>query len=452
MRIKSSIFWSRQIIASLSIMGLFSTSCGDRDPEENESDLATVAVKKIDNLDYDEIQLIIDRKVDNSWESTNKSFKVQSEELTASLPIGLYRFELEYIKNQKTSYSSRFCTNQDSSQKQFNLKPGVNEITLIICDRKESPMNSEADLTITPEIVENESNNCPILPTSNPWNTDISELEVHPNSDKFISNIGEQKTLHPDFGSGEYNGAPIGIPYVIVDAAQKKYPVNFTEWPEESDPGPYPIPLNAPIEGTAVGTLPQGGGDHHVIALDKDNCLLYELFRASPTVNGWQAYNGAVFDLRSDATPPRVGNAAEKIGWTSADAAGLPIFPGLIRYEEIEKGEISHAIRFTVSKTQKGFVLPATHWASSSSDPDRPPMGLRLRLKADFDISGFSTTNQIILRALKKYGMILADNGSDWFLSGAPDSRWDNDDLRQLKSIKGSSFEVVNTGEIITAY
>ncbi|WP_246066892.1 stalk domain-containing protein [Paenibacillus koleovorans] len=274
-----------------------------------------------------------------------------------------------------------------------------------------------------------------VFPADNPWNMEISGLPVHPDSDKFIASIGLSTRLHADFGT-VWDGAPNGIPYTVVGGDQPKVNIAFTDYGDESDPGPYPIPADAPIEGG-----PNGDGDRHVIVVDKDNLQLYELFNARPAANGgWEASSGARWDLTSNALRPK--------RWTSADAAGLPVFPGLVRYEEAAAGEINHALRFTVSKTQKGFIAPATHYASSSSDPILPPMGLRLRLKADFDISGYSPTNQAILRALQKYGMIVADNGSSLYLSGAPSPQWNDDDLRKLGALKGSDFEAVYTGPI----
>lgn len=273
-----------------------------------------------------------------------------------------------------------------------------------------------------------------IFPPDNPWNTDISRYPLHPNSDNFIDSIGLSKGLHPDFGT-TWDGVPNGIPYTVVSSDQAMVPVFFTLYPDESDPGPYPIPDDAPVEGG-----PDGTGDRHVIVIDCDNLILYELYRAFKTNVGWEAGSGAKWDLTSNQLRPKY--------WTSADAAGLPIFPGLVRYEEVLTGEIDHALRFTVSRTQRGFIYPARHFASESENPDLPPMGLRLRLKTDFDISGFSQTNQIILRALKKYGMMVADNGSDWYLSGSPDSRWDDEDLHELSRVRGEDFEVVYTGDI----
>lgn len=278
-----------------------------------------------------------------------------------------------------------------------------------------------------------------VLPADNPWNQDISNAPVDPNSATLIASIGLNTVLHPDFGT-TWNGAPNGIPYVVVSGAQPKVPITFTDYGDESDPGPYPIPADAPIEGGPAGT-----GDRHVIVIDRDNWKLYELFSAYPQSNGagWRAASGAVFDLNSNALRPA--------GWTSADAAGLPIFPGLVRYDEVhELKEIAHALRFTAQSTRRAYVYPARHYASSNTSANLPPMGMRVRLKASYDISRFSPAMQVILKALKKYGMILADNGGNWFVSGAPDARWDDDELRTLKTIKGSDFEVVQMGQIIT--
>jgi hypothetical protein len=275
---------------------------------------------------------------------------------------------------------------------------------------------------------------CPVLPANNAWNTDISAAPLHPNSSSYINQILADggDFLHADFGGG---GA-YGIPYITVPGSQPRVAVNFTDYGDESDPGPYPIPLNAPIEGGSSST-----GDRHVIAVDRDNCMLYELFYAFPRTSRWDASSGAVFNLRSNALRPDY--------WTSADAAGLPIFPGLARYDEVARGVINHALRVTFSATQRGFIHPATHFASSSTNANRPPMGLRLRLNKDYDISGFTGQSRVILTALKKYGLIVADNGSNWFITGAADSRWSDNDLNQLKNVPGSAFEVVYTGEII---
>jgi hypothetical protein len=277
------------------------------------------------------------------------------------------------------------------------------------------------------------------FPPDNPWNHDISNSPVDPNSANLIASIGLDAVLHPDFGT-VWNGAPNGIPYIVVSGTQPLVPINFTAWGAESDPGPYPVPRNAPIEGG-----PNSKGDRHVLVIDRDRWKLYEVFDAHPVNNGasWNAKSGAVFDLNS--------NAVRNAGWTSADAAGMPIFPGLVRYDEVfEQREIKHALRFTVPRSRRAYVSPARHFASGDPNPNLPPMGMRVRLKASFDISKYSPANQVILRALKKYGMFVADNGPGWFLSGAPDPRWSDDDLGILKTIKGSNFEVVRMGTIVT--
>jgi hypothetical protein len=279
---------------------------------------------------------------------------------------------------------------------------------------------------------------CSVFPADNIWNTPIGQLPVSPNSSTYVNTIGATTGVHADFGSGLWDGGPIGIPYIAVPGTQTKYPASFT-YADESDPGPYAVPLNAPIEGGSAST-----GDRHAISVDVDNCILYELYAAYPQTASWQAGSGAIFNLLS--------NSLRVATWTSADAAGLPIFPGLVRYDEIAAGEIGHALRFTVPKTQKAYVWPARHYASGLTAAQYPPMGVRFRLRADFDISSFSPTNQIILRALKTYGMMIADNGSAWYLSGAPDSRWNNDDLHNLGKIQGSDFEVVDvSGLMISA-
>jgi hypothetical protein len=278
-----------------------------------------------------------------------------------------------------------------------------------------------------------------LFPSDNAWNEDVSNAPVDPNSANLIAGMGLNANLHPDFGT-VWNGAPNGIPYIVVEGVQTKVPINFTAFGSQSDPGPYPVPPGAPIEGG-----PNATGDRHVIVIDRDNWKLYELYRAFPINNGasWNADSGAVFDLNSNALRPA--------GWTSADAAGLPIFPGLVRYDEVfEQQEIKHAIRFTAQITRRAYVHPARHWASTNTSVDRPPMGMRVRLKASVNISGYSPSMQVILRALKKYGMILADNGSNWFISGAPDPRWSDDDLNTLKAIKGSDFEVIKMTNIVT--
>jgi hypothetical protein len=277
--------------------------------------------------------------------------------------------------------------------------------------------------------------NCAVLPADNIWNTPIDQLPVSPSSSTYVNTIGATTGVHADFGSGLWDGGPIGIPFITVPGTQTKYPASFT-YADESDPGPYAVPLSAPIEGGSAST-----GDRHAISVDVDHCILYELYAAYPQTASWQAGSGAIFNLLS--------NNLRVATWTSADAAGLPIFPGLVRYDEIAAGEIRHALRFTVPKTQKAYVWPARHYASSLTGAQYPPMGVRFRLRADFDISRFSPANQIILRALKKYGMMIADNGSAWYLSGAPDSRWNNDELHDLGRIHGSDFEVVDVSGLM---
>lgn len=275
------------------------------------------------------------------------------------------------------------------------------------------------------------------FPADNAWNQPVDHLAVDPNSDNLIASIGLNTGLHPDFGAN-WNGGPFGIPYVVVGADTPKLPIVFTDYGDESDPGPYPVPAQAPIEGGA-----NASGDRHILVVDADNWKLYELFNAYPRADGgYNASSGAVFDLSSNAQRPA--------GWTSADAAGLPIFPGLVRYDEVvEQGEIRHALRFTVSRSRKAYVAPARHYASSRTDLNLPPMGMRVRLKANYEIAGFPPEAQVILRALKKYGMIVADNGSNWYISGAPDSRWNDSALNTLKQVKGSAFEVVEMGPVV---
>jgi hypothetical protein len=268
------------------------------------------------------------------------------------------------------------------------------------------------------------------FPADNSWNTDISAWQVDANSSTLIASCG-LRNLHPDFGT-VWDGAPNGIPYVVVHSDQARVPV-FFDYADESDPGPYPIPPNAPVEGGASSS-----GDRHVLVIDVDAWKLYELFDAQSQNGGtsWHAGSGAVFDLSSDALRPA--------GWTSADAAGLPIFPGLVRYDEaVEQGAINHALRFTCPRTRKAYVSPARHYASSDTSSALPPMGMRVRLKASFDTTGFSPPLRAILRAMMRYGMFVADNGSGWYVSGAPDPRWSDDDLATLARVPSSAFEVV---------
>jgi hypothetical protein len=277
---------------------------------------------------------------------------------------------------------------------------------------------------------------CKIFPADNPWNTPVDSLPVAGDSARIVRRVGPDDNVHPDFGSGRFDGAPIGIPYTTVSRRQHRVRVSF-EFADESDRGPYPIPKNAPVEGGR-----SSDGDRHVIVVDRDRCKLYELYAAFPVSGGrrWRAGSGAIWSLKSNRLRPKT--------FTSADAAGLPILPGLARYEEVRRGVIDHALRFTVSETRKEFVYPARHFASSSDDPDLPPMGLRMRLKASTDVSGLGPQARIVATALKRYGMILADNGSNWFISGAPNRGGDNDDLHTLGSLQGSDFEVVDTSSL----
>jgi hypothetical protein len=277
---------------------------------------------------------------------------------------------------------------------------------------------------------------CTVFPANNPWNQRVDKLPVAGNSAAIVRTIGVDKGMHADFGSGLYNGGPIGIPFTTVRKGQKKVKVKFG-YADESDKGPYPIPRNAPIEGGR-----NSGGDRHVIVVDRSACKLYELYAAYPVGGGasWRAGSGAIWSLRSNHLRPKT--------WTSADAAGLPILPGLARYDEVKHGAIHHALRFTVSRTRNTFVYPARHQASSDSDPSLPPMGLRLRLKGSFPVSHYPRQTRIVLRALQRYGMIVADNGSDWYVSGAPNRGWNNDDLHSLGSVTGRNFEVVNTSSL----
>ncbi len=277
---------------------------------------------------------------------------------------------------------------------------------------------------------------CTVFPASNVWNQPVDKLPVAKDSATLISSIGLDSPVHADFGSGLYDGQKIGIPYVVVSGkTTPKFRVAF-DYASESDKGPYPIPATVPIEGDPN----PGDGDRHALIVDKDTCTLYELFALHRQGGKWAAGSGAIWQLNSNALRPA--------GWTSADAAGLPILPGLARYDEVAAGAIDHALRFTASRTRNTYIYPARHEASSSSDPSLPPMGLRVRLKASFNISGFPPQARVVLQALKTYGMILADNGSPWYISGAPNAGWSNDQLHELGRVNGSDFEVVDTSRL----
>ena len=276
---------------------------------------------------------------------------------------------------------------------------------------------------------------CPVFPANNPWNTDIASRPRHSNSDRIIHAINTTggRFLHADFGGGgEY-----GIPFVTVSSTATQWPVRYTDYGDESDPGPFPIPRHAPIEGGATSD-----GDRHVIALQKGTCRLFELYRAFPRSTRWDAASGATWDLRSNRLRPA--------GWTSADAAGLPILPGLARCEDIAAGAVHHALRVTFGRTRRGYVSPARHLASSSTSTSLPAMGMRLRLKANYDITRYRGQTRTLLVAMKRYGLMVADNGSNWFITGAADDCWDDEDLNQLKLVPGTAFEVVDTGRVVT--
>ena len=275
---------------------------------------------------------------------------------------------------------------------------------------------------------------CPVFPASNPWNQRVDKLTVAADSAQMIASIGLDAPVHADFGSGKWDGGPIGIPFDVVSNSTRRAHVSF-EYADESNRVRYPIPRNVQIEGGAHAT-----GDRHAILVDKSTCELYELYDLRHTSHGWTAGSGATWNLRSNHLRPA--------GWTSADAAGLPIFPGLARWDEVKRGVIDHALRFTAPATRRAYVYPARHYASSSTDPSLPPMGLRVRLKASVNIASFPPQARVVLRALQRYGMILADNGSPWYISGAPNRHWDNDDLHSLSRLTGADFEVVDTSQL----
>ena len=275
---------------------------------------------------------------------------------------------------------------------------------------------------------------CPVFPASNPWNQRVDKLTVAADSAQMIASIGLDAPVHADFGSGKWDGGPIGIPFDVVSNSTRRAHVSF-EYADESNRVRYPIPRNVQIEGGAHAT-----GDRHAILVDKSTCELYELYDLRHTSHGWTAGSGATWNLRSNHLRPA--------GWTSADAAGLPIFPGLARWDEVKRGVIDHALRFTAPATRRAYVYPARHYASNSNDPSLPPMGLRVRLKASVNIASFPKQSRVVLRALQRYGMILADNGSPWYISGAPNRHWDNDDLHSLGRLTGADFEVVDTSAL----
>lgn len=282
---------------------------------------------------------------------------------------------------------------------------------------------------------------CPVLPAAHSLNQDVSGLPVDARSDAYMRSIGLEDHVHPDFGAADLGQGPggFGIPYRVVPESEPLVRTVFGDYADESDPGPYPAPLDSPVEGG-----PDSDGDRHVLTVQQGKCLLYEMGNAYPRDDHWEASGGAVWNLNTG-----IRTTGEHPRWTSADAAGLPILPGLVRYDEVAAGEIRHAVRFTISRSQRAYIAPASHWASSITDQDVPPMGLRVRMKASYDLSRFRGQSLVIATALKRYGMIVADNGSDWYISGAPDTRWDDDDLNQLKTIPGSAFEAVQTGDVV---
>ena len=275
---------------------------------------------------------------------------------------------------------------------------------------------------------------CPVFPANNPWNQRVDKLPVTANSAQLIASIGLDSPVHADFGSGKWDGGPIGIPFDVVSNKTRLSHVSF-EYADESNRVRYPIPPHVQIEGGA-----HASGDRHAILVNRSTCRLYELYDLQHTGHGWTAGSGATWSLRSNHLRPA--------GWTSADAAGLPIFPGLARWDEVSRGVIDHALRFTAPETRKAYVYPARHYASDSNDPSLPPMGLRVRLKASVNIASFPPQARVVLRALQRYGMILADNGSPWYISGAPNRHWSNDALHTLGRLTGADFEVVNTSSL----
>jgi hypothetical protein len=320
------------------------------------------------------------------------------------------------------------------------IRNGINKVVLVALTGAYFTLASTTHLFAQAPTV----GSCPVFPADNIWNTPIDRMPVDPRSRQYVASIGADKVLHPDFGSGTNEGAPIGIPFIVVSMKEPKVAINFRNFgdeqhaSDESDPGPYPIPRTAPIEGG-----PRSKDDRHVIVIQEGSCTLFELYKAVPTPSGsWNVVSAARYDLE--------GHELRIDGQTSADAAGLPIFPGLVRAEEVASGEIKHALRFTAPRTRNQYVWPARHFASSDSDEKLPPLGQRFRLRANFDVSRFSKTNRIILQTLKTYGMILADNGSSWFLSGAPHSDWNDDQLHELHQIKGSDFEAVDVSSLMT--
>ena len=332
-----------------------------------------------------------------------------------------YNNQIQHVftPGQNTLY---YPSSDDHPSKTGNLKATDEFVELLntYYHRWQDSLNS------TPNI-----GGCSVFPANNIWNTPVNASPVNTRSADWITSIGRTTGFHMDFGSGTWDGGPIGIPYNIVDGSVSKVPVLFY-YPDESDPGPYPIPASPLIEY---------GSDHHILIVDSVTCTLYEIYDASYFGGTWHGGSGSIWNLSSNALRPA--------GWTSADAAGLPILPGLVRYDEIASGEINHAIRFTASQTN-GYIWPARHLTSNDpGSPQIPPMGARFRLKAAFNITGYPAEMQVILRAMKTYGIILADNGSNWYISGSPDERWNNDMLHLLDDLTGNDFEAVDTSGLM---
>jgi hypothetical protein len=319
------------------------------------------------------------------------------------------------------------------AHQETNRPPGdINQLTHISLTPERNTAESPGTKVSSPPVSGPSVSGVPVFPSDHIWNTRIDSLPVDPRSEEYVRTIGSSAYLHADFGSGRYEGNLIGIPYNIVDGSHEKTTVTF-QYADESDAGPYPIPDNPLIEG---------GADHHMVIIDKDAKILYELYAAEPQADGsWAAGSGAVFDLSGYTLRPS--------GWTSADAAGLAILPGLVRFDEVRDGEINHALRFTAPSTRRAYIWPARHYASSVTDPAYPPMGQRFRLKSSFNTAGYPEQAQTILEALKKYGIILSDNGAPWYITGAPDERWDNDALHTLRQLKGSDFEAVDLSSLM---
>jgi hypothetical protein len=378
----------------------------------------------------------------------------------ATFTAGAYTLTLtgsQFVKGAQVSFGGAAITTNYISATQLTATgsaPSAGMFSVGVSNPNPGSSNSGAiNVTVTSQSGGNPPSACSAIsvgqggslngflpfPADNLWNQNIASAPVDPNSAAIINYIGASDPVHPDFGSGEYNGSSIGIPYIVVDSSQAPVAINFTAYGDESDPGPMPVPASAPIEGYPN----PGSGDRHVLVLDNNNCWLYELYSSYPQTDGsWNAASAAVWDLLNDEQRP--------LTWTSADAAGLSVFAGLARYDEVASGTIKHALRFTLQNSRAAFVPPASHWAATTTNASAAPMGMRLRLKSSFDISGFSATNQVILTALQQYGMIMADNGSNMYISGAPDDRWDNDDLHNLDQVTAADFEVVQMNPIYT--